>query len=104
MNIFKNRIAKNASWIIISKIIQSILGLIISMFTARFFTGDLEVDLLDSENGWHNWSQGLQMKRYTKGPVDEAWEFVVSKPGKALCLSVYSFDAKVQGPYLFKFE
>ena len=36
MNIFKNRIAKNASWIIISKIIQSILGLIISMFTARF--------------------------------------------------------------------
>ena len=72
--------------------------------TCVYDTGDLEVDLLDPENGWHNWSQGLQMKRYTKGPVDEAWEFVVSKPGKALCLSVYSFDAKVQGPYLFKFE
>ena len=34
--IFKNKIAKNASWIIITKIIQSILGLIISMLTARF--------------------------------------------------------------------
>lgn len=34
--LFKSKIAKNASWIIISKIIQSILGLVISVFTARF--------------------------------------------------------------------
>ena len=32
----KNKIVKNASWIIGCKIIQSILGLIISMFTARY--------------------------------------------------------------------
>ena len=34
--LINNKIAKNASWIIVSKIIQSILGLIISMLTARF--------------------------------------------------------------------
>ena len=36
IGIFENKIAKNASWIIISKIIQSILGLLISMFIARY--------------------------------------------------------------------
>lgn len=34
--IFNNRVAKNASWIIISKIIQAILGLVVNMLTARF--------------------------------------------------------------------
>lgn len=34
--LFKNKIAKNASWIIASKIVQAVLGLIISMITARF--------------------------------------------------------------------
>lgn len=32
----KNKIIKNASWIIVCRIIQSVLGLIISMFTARY--------------------------------------------------------------------
>lgn len=32
----KNRIVKNASWIIACRIVQSVLGLIISMFTARY--------------------------------------------------------------------
>lgn len=72
--------------------------------TCLYDTGDMEVDLLDPENSYHNWSQGLQMKRYKKGPINEAWEFIVSKPGKALWLSVYSFDATVEGPYLFMFE
>lgn len=36
VGIFGNKIAKNASWIIISRIIQSILGLFISMLIARY--------------------------------------------------------------------
>ncbi|MBR5096701.1 MAG: hypothetical protein IK094_06295 [Treponema sp.] len=72
--------------------------------TCKYDTSDMEVDLLDPENSYHNWSQGLQIKRYKKGPVNETWEFVVSKPGKVLCLSVYSFDTDVEGPYLFMFE
>lgn len=31
-----NKIAKNASWIIICKIVQSVLGLLVGMFTARY--------------------------------------------------------------------
>lgn len=33
---FKNKVAKNASWIIACKLVQSALGLIISLFTARY--------------------------------------------------------------------
>lgn len=33
---FKNKVAKNASWIIVCKLIQSVLGLVISLFTARY--------------------------------------------------------------------
>ena len=36
MNLVKNKIFQNASWIIISKIIQSILGLVVSLLTARY--------------------------------------------------------------------
>ncbi len=36
MQLFKNRVAKNAYWIIGSKIVQSVLGLFISMLTARY--------------------------------------------------------------------
>lgn len=36
IKIFENKIVKNASWIIISKIIQSILGLVITMLIARY--------------------------------------------------------------------
>ena len=34
--IFNNKIAKNASWIIVSKLIQAVLALIVSMLTARY--------------------------------------------------------------------
>ncbi len=34
--LIKNKVAKNAGWIIISKAIQAVLGVFISMFTARF--------------------------------------------------------------------
>lgn len=36
MKIFQNRVFKNASWIIGCKIVQSVLGLVISMLTARY--------------------------------------------------------------------
>lgn len=36
MNIFKNRIFKNVSWILVCKIVQALLGLIVSMLTARY--------------------------------------------------------------------
>ncbi len=36
MRLFKNRIAKNASWLIIGKLGQSILGFFVGIFTARF--------------------------------------------------------------------
>ena len=36
MNIKKNSVTKNALWIIICKIVQSFLGLIVSMLTARY--------------------------------------------------------------------
>lgn len=36
IKIFENKIVKNASWIIISKILQSILGLVITMLIARY--------------------------------------------------------------------
>ena len=36
LSIFKNRVAKNASWIIITRIIQAILAIVINMLTARF--------------------------------------------------------------------
>lgn len=36
MSLLKNKIVKNASWIIASKVAQSIIGLVISMLTARF--------------------------------------------------------------------
>mgnify|MGYP003311724305 CR=1 FL=1 len=32
----KNKVLKNASWLITCKIVQSVLGLIISMLTARY--------------------------------------------------------------------
>ena len=40
MNLFKSKVAKNASWIIISRIIQAVLGLAISMLTARYLGPD----------------------------------------------------------------
>lgn len=36
MKIFDNKVVKNASWIIISKLLQSILGLVITMLVARY--------------------------------------------------------------------
>ncbi len=36
LRIFSNRVAKNASYIIFSKLIQSVLGLVVSMITARY--------------------------------------------------------------------
>ncbi len=36
MNIFKNKVIKNASWIIVCRIIQSVLALFIGMVTARY--------------------------------------------------------------------
>lgn len=36
MNIFKNKVIKNASWIIVCRIVQSIIALIIGMVTARY--------------------------------------------------------------------
>lgn len=36
IRVFENKIVKNASWIIVSKIIQSILGLVITMLIARY--------------------------------------------------------------------
>jgi len=36
LNIFKNKVAKNAGWIIITRIIQAVLALVINMLTARF--------------------------------------------------------------------
>lgn len=36
MRILKNKVFKNASWIIACKIVQSFLGLVISIFTARY--------------------------------------------------------------------
>ncbi len=36
MSMLKHKVVKNASWIIVSKVVQSLLGLVISMFTARY--------------------------------------------------------------------
>ncbi len=36
MNLWKNRIFKNVSWILMCKIVQALLGLVVSMFTARY--------------------------------------------------------------------
>ena len=36
MYIFKSKIVKNASWIIVGKIAQMVLSLLISLLTARF--------------------------------------------------------------------
>ena len=36
MNLFKNKIASNAMWIIIGKVVQSVLALVINMLTARY--------------------------------------------------------------------
>lgn len=36
MNILKNRIFNNISWILVCKIVQALLGLVVSMFTARY--------------------------------------------------------------------
>lgn len=36
MNLFKHRIFKNVSWILLCKIAQSLLGLVVSMLTARY--------------------------------------------------------------------
>lgn len=35
-NPLKSKIAKNASWIIIGRVVQALLGLVVSMFTARY--------------------------------------------------------------------
>lgn len=40
MNLFQSKIAKNASWIILSRVIQAVLGLVISMLTARYLGPD----------------------------------------------------------------
>ena len=36
MNLWKNRIFKNVSWILLCKIVQALLGLMVSVFTARY--------------------------------------------------------------------
>ena len=36
MNFLNNRIIKNASWIIVGKVAQSVLNLIVTMLTARY--------------------------------------------------------------------
>lgn len=36
MSLRKNRVVKNASWIIACRVVQSVLGLVVSMFTARY--------------------------------------------------------------------
>ena len=36
MNLRKNKVVQNASWIIVCKIVQSVLGLVVSMLTARY--------------------------------------------------------------------
>ena len=34
--IFKNKVAKNAAWIIVAKALQAIFGLVLNMFVVRF--------------------------------------------------------------------
>ena len=36
LGILKNKVAKNATWIIVSRIIQAVFGLVLNMFIARY--------------------------------------------------------------------
>lgn len=36
MNILKNKVIQNASWIILCKIVQAVLNLVVTMLTARY--------------------------------------------------------------------
>ena len=92
MNIFKSRVIKNASWIIVCRIIQSVVALIIGMITARYL-GPSNYGLLNYANSVVAFVVPLAQLGLRNVLVEE----IVSKPeregktlGTALLMSVAS--------------
>ena len=92
MNIFNNRVIKNASWIIVCRIVQSLVALIIGMITARYL-GPSNYGLLNYANSVVAFVVPLAQLGLRNVLVEE----IVSKPeregktlGTALVMSVAS--------------
>ena len=92
MNIFKNKIIKNASWIIVCRIVQSVVALFIGMITARYL-GPSDYGLLNYASSVIAFVVPLAQLGLSNILVDE----IVSHPeregqtlGTALVMSVVS--------------
>ena len=92
MNIFKSKVVKNASWIIVCRVVQSIVSLIIGMITARYL-GPSNYGLLNYANSVVAFVVPLAQLGLRNVLVEE----IVSKPeregktlGTALVMSVAS--------------
>ena len=92
MNIFKSKVVKNASWIIVCRVVQSIVALIIGMITARYL-GPSNYGLLNYANSVVAFVVPLAQLGLRNVLVEE----IVSKPeregktlGTALVMSVAS--------------
>ena len=92
MNIFKSKVVKNASWIIVCRVVQSIVALIIGMITARYL-GPSNYGLLNYANSVVAFAVPLAQLGLRNVLVEE----IVSKPeregktlGTALVMSVAS--------------
>lgn len=92
MNMFKSKVVKNASWIIVCRVVQSIVALIIGMITARYL-GPSNYGLLNYANSVVAFVVPLAQLGLRNVLVEE----IVSKPeregktlGTALVMSVAS--------------
>ena len=100
-----NKNIKNASWIIACKIVQAILGLIISMFTARFL-GPANYGIINYAASVVSFVVPLMQLGFTNVLVHETIEHP-SEEGKiygtSLLLNVLSAFACISGITVFVF-